>query len=112
MTNLESIDFTNFDTRYITDMSGMFYGCESLESIDFQKLIPNDVINLSLMLNNCINLSNDSINNLLLVVSKLNKVESHKTLKGLGLSNIQAQSSKKLSNYNKFIKSGWSLGYE
>ena len=111
LTSLESIDFTYFDTTYITDMSGMFYGCESLESIEFNKIIPENVVNLALMVSDCDMLSNDSINDLLLSVSTLDNVASNKTLKGLGLSEVQADNSTNLSNYKKFTDSGWSSGY-
>ena len=35
---LEKINLSNFDTSSVTDMKEMFYGCESLTSLDLSKI--------------------------------------------------------------------------
>ncbi len=50
--NLEEIDFTNFDTALVTDMSGMFTGC-NLSKLDISDLDTNNVTNMSEMFSGC-----------------------------------------------------------
>ena len=39
---LTYIDVSNFDTKNVTDMSNMFYGCNNLINIDLSKFIKFD----------------------------------------------------------------------
>lgn len=112
LNNLTSINFDNFDTSKVVDISSAFYGCDKLTDIDFSKIINENIINISLIIDGCNNLSNNSLNQLIGISSTLEKILSNKTMKGLGFSIIQAENSTCLSNYDKFIKSGWQIGYD
>ena len=41
MEYLLSIDFSHFDTSFVTNMNNLFYDCKSLESINLSNLIPH-----------------------------------------------------------------------
>ena len=112
LNSLTSINFDNFDTSNVVDISSAFYGCDKLTDIDFSKIINENIINISLIIDGCNNLSNNSLNQLIGISSALEKILSNKTMKGLGFSIIQAENSTCLSNYDKFIKSGWQIGYD
>jgi len=49
LVNLSSIDFTNFNTSYVTNMSRMFYGNVSLKSLDLRKFDVSNVTDMSHM---------------------------------------------------------------
>ena len=51
--NIKYIDLSHFDTKLITDMSRVFYGCESLTSIDLTDLDTNSVTNMNEMFYGC-----------------------------------------------------------
>lgn len=50
---LTSVDFTNFDTSYVTNMSDMFYICRVLPSIDLSGFDTSNVTDMSNMFNGC-----------------------------------------------------------
>lgn len=50
---LTSIDLTNLDTTYTTDMNHMFYACESLTTVDLTKLKTDNVTNMENMFRGC-----------------------------------------------------------
>ena len=50
---LKEIDFSNFDTREVTDMSYMFYECSSLEQINLTSFNTDKVIDMSRMFSEC-----------------------------------------------------------
>lgn len=52
-TNLEEIDFANFDMSNIADMSYMFYGCSSLKNISTEYFDTHNVTNMRNMFCNC-----------------------------------------------------------
>ena len=52
-TNLESVDFTNFDTSQVTDMSSMFKSCNSTSNIRLKGLDTTSVKNMSEMFAYC-----------------------------------------------------------
>ena len=59
LTNLTTIEnMSNLDTSNITDMSGMFFGCESLQNIDLTGLDTSNVTNMLSMFYGCASLKN------------------------------------------------------
>lgn len=54
---LQSINFHNFDTSNITDMSGMFYNCNRLSLLDLSNFKTSNVIDMSSMFYGCANLT-------------------------------------------------------
>ena len=48
-----SIDFSNFKSLYVTDMSSLFFGCQSLKSIDFSNFNTSSVTNMNLLFYDC-----------------------------------------------------------
>ena len=60
----EIIFGNNFDTSNVTDMSGMFYYCSKLTSIEFgNKFDTSNVINMQRMFENCTNLTSITFGN-------------------------------------------------
>ena len=56
--DLSYLDFTNFNTQNVTNMSNMFCGCESLKELILTGLNTEKVTNMSWMFNECILLRN------------------------------------------------------
>ena len=57
-TSLQSIDFSNFDTSYTTNMSYMFSKCNALLSLDLSAFNTSNVTDMSYMFNYCSALTN------------------------------------------------------
>ena len=55
-TALTDIDFTNFNTSYVTDMYSMFYGCSSLTALDLRSFNTANVTRMTRMFYGCSNL--------------------------------------------------------
>ena len=53
LSNIESIDTTNFDTSNVTTMSCMFYGCKSLSDLNVSNFKTNNVTNMASMFYCC-----------------------------------------------------------
>ena len=53
LSNLKSIDFNNFKTDDVTNMSGMFSNCEGLTSLDVSNFDTSNVTNMDEMFYNC-----------------------------------------------------------
>ena len=53
MLNVDSIDFSNFDSLSITNMASLFYGCSSLKSINIANLNTSSVVDMNSMFYNC-----------------------------------------------------------
>ena len=84
--NLESADFSSFDTTYITNMIFMFGGCTNLKWVNFSKLNSKYDINVENMFNTCKNLTSiefpseyrikfSSISNLFFLCSSLETID-------------------------------------
>ena len=56
--NLTNIDVSNFDTKNVTDMSGMFDSCNNLTNIDVANFDTNNVTDMGCMFYGCNNLTN------------------------------------------------------
>lgn len=87
----------------------MFYYCMELVNVPLYGFFDN-VTTYTRMFSGCDKLSNESLNNILLMCSK-NKVASTKTLATLGLTSAQATVCQGLSNYQAFLDAGWTTGY-
>ena len=61
--NLQSVDFSNFDTSKVVSMRGMFDSCKSLSTLDLNSFDTKKVTNMYNMFDNCINLSTLDISN-------------------------------------------------
>ena len=60
---LSSLDLSKFNTEKVTNMSGMFYGCQKLSSLDLSKFNTEKVTNMSGMFNGCQKLSSLDLSN-------------------------------------------------
>ena len=54
--NLQTTDFSGFDTRKVKDMSNMFYNCGSLKSLDISNFNTSEVTDMRYMFYHCIGL--------------------------------------------------------
>ena len=54
--NLQTTDFSGFDTRKVKDMSNMFYNCGSLKSLDISNFNTSEVTDMRHMFYHCIGL--------------------------------------------------------
>ena len=97
------------NSRYITNISGFFSGCTSLVDLSYFDI--SSVNTMSGMFYDCIKLSDDSLNTILLMCSNAVKVTKNKTLKFIGLTQDQATRCQTLSNYQAFLDAGWTTGY-
>ena len=61
--NISKINFSDFDTSKVTDMSSMFMNCESLENLDLSSFDTSNVLDMSKMFNKCGNLKTLEISN-------------------------------------------------
>lgn len=106
---LEEVDFSNVDTSKVVDMSNMFYSCNKLKTIT--ELDTNKLVNMSGAFYNCTTLSNDSLNNILLMCANATSYTGTKTLQNIGLSSEQATTCTGLSNWASAQSAGWTTGY-
>ena len=99
-----------FDTSNVTEMEYMYEDCTNL--VDLPLYDTTNVINFYNMVNGC-PLSNDSLNNLMLMAVNCNNksYNGNKTLKTFGLTKEQVQICTTLSNYQAFLDAGWTTGY-
>ena len=97
------------DTSKVTSMTYMFSGCTSLTTIPL--LDTSKVTNMGSMFYNCTSLSNDSLNNILAMLTNATSYTRTKTLKYIGLSEIQATTCTTLSNWSACEAAGWTTGY-
>lgn len=105
-TNLESVPLFN-TSKVEYGMHGMFQTCNKLEDVPvFNTSICKD---MGAMFTSCPKLSNESLNNILLMC--INSQESIKNLARIGLSSAQATTCQSLSNWDAFVAAGWSTGY-
>ena len=100
-----------FDTSNVTEMEYMYEDCTNL--VDLPLYDTTNVRNFYNMVNGC-PLSNDSLNNLMLMAVNCNNksYSGDKSLKTFGLTEEQAQTCTTLSNYQAFLDAGWTNGYE
>lgn len=100
------------DTTSAINVNYMFSGCTNLQTVPVYNISGiGDYMQFTSMFENCPNLSNDSLNNILQMCATHTSTASRKTLKMLGLSEEQATTCKTLSNYQAFLDAGWTTGY-
>ena len=129
--------FSNFpvlDTSHITDMRYTWQHCYYLTEISLLDLsscvyfsfafeycnhlvtirftdVTNSIEDMDSTFSGCTSLSNDSLNNIMQMCINATNYNSTKTLKYIGLTQAQAQTSQTLSNYQAFMDAGWTTGY-
>lgn len=102
---IEEIPILN--TENLINANYMFYQSDlkNIPILNFSK-----VTNMTNCFNNCSNLSDEGLNNILKIcISAINVTT--KTLKSVGLSRAQATTCQTLSNYQEFLDSGWITDY-
>lgn len=62
-TSLESLDLKNFNTANVTGMNNMFYGCSSLASLDISSFNTENVTEMPQMFRGCANLESLDLSN-------------------------------------------------
>ena len=63
MSNILEINFTDFDTSKVTDMSKMFMDCEYLQNLDLSSFDTSNVEDMSYMFSGCSSLEHLEISN-------------------------------------------------
>ena len=91
--SLTDLDLSNFNTKNVTDMSCMFSGCSSLKKLDFSNFKTDNVIDMSGMLSGCSSLTDLDLSNFnTKKVTNMSQMFSGcSALKNLGLSNFDTQ---------------------
>lgn len=98
-----------FNTSLVTDMDRMLYNCNKLTTIP--EFDTSSVKSMTNMFSSCTKLTDESLNNILAMCTKANKYTQTKTLKQIGLTEVQATTCQSLSNYQAFLDVGWTTGY-
>ena len=100
LSNLTSIDFTNFDTSDVTNMDNMFYNCQNLTSLDLSGFDTSKVTNMKGMFRQCLNLATVDLSsfNTSNVVDMSGMFTLCQNLTSLGLSNFNVSSVTNMSN--------------
>lgn len=97
------------NTSKCTNMFNMFYGCSSLVTVPV--LDTSKCTSIGHMFSDCTSLSNDSLNNILVMLTNATSYTGTKTLKYIGLSETQATTCTTLSNWTACETAGWTTGY-
>ena len=81
---IEEIDFTNFKTSSVTDMSNMFNGCKSLKSLNLESFDTSSVTDMSNMFSGCNSLEYIDISNMTeneMIKKEISSLNSNENLK-------------------------------
>lgn len=96
----------------------MFYQCRNLVNVPYLNISlveggGSSATNLQDMFRGCPNLSDESINTILLMCSENTKYKGTRSLYHMGFrtAEITAERIQELSNYQAFTQAGWSIGY-
>ena len=91
--SLINLDFSNFNTQNVINMSYMFYNCYSLISLDLSKFNTQKVNDISYMFYQCKSLKSLNLSNFntQVVISMSNMFDNCSSLKSLDLSNFNTQ---------------------
>ena len=106
-TNLNVIPMIR--TSDAIDLNYMFYNCTNLALVPELDLSSAQIV--TAMFSGCTSLTNESLNNIMLSLTKSKNITSEKTLKGLGFSEEQATTCTALSAYQTLTETGWTTGY-
>lgn len=101
----------HYNTSKVTDFRNAFKGCISLISIPLLETIKVTSNRLYGIIEDCPNLSDESLNNVLAMCKNSNCSASYKTLKYTGFTEEQLERAKTLSNYQAVLDAGWTTGY-
>lgn len=110
--NLKTIP--EIDTSNVTTFEGMFYDCESLETVpqfDGSSVTGSSSELLQHMFEECGNLSNESLRNILKFLLTCVNYTGPKRLKFIGLNSSQADYCITLSEWTTLENQGWTTGY-
>ena len=105
--SITSIPQLNTSLTY--DFWGFVKNCTSLVTVPILDM--NKATVMQSMFSGCINLSDESLNNILAMCTNATSYTKTKTLAYIGLSEEQANKCKTLSNYSAFTAAGWTTGY-
>lgn len=97
------------DTSNVTDMYNMFQNCTALTTVP--QLDTSNVTSMNNAFKNCTSLSNDSLNNILAMLTNATAYTGTKILKYIGLSETQVTTCTTLSNWSACEAAGWTTGY-
>ena len=106
------VDLPQLNTSKVEDFGTCFAQCSNLK--DIPVLDTSSVIGYGFnnTFSSCPLLSNESLNNILLMCINTKNVYSNlKTLSSVGLTSTQATTCQTLSNYQAFLDAGWTTGY-
>lgn len=100
----------------INHLGYAFNGCSALKyvpvlDVSSITLATSSSNNTKEIFTGCINLTNESLNNIMMMCINMTQVNRDKTLKFIGLTQDQATRCKTLSNYQAFLNAGWTTGY-
>lgn len=105
------VDISNFPFNKMSNLSYCFMGCTKLSTVpEFEFNTTISTSGVSSMFSNCSSLSDNSLNNILLALSKIQLLPST-TLKDVGLSLDQCYKCVELSNYSTYKNAGGLTGY-
>ena len=108
--SLKSVYF--LDVSNAQYMNGMFAGCTALEDVPVLYPTVVDSACCGGLFENCPNLTDESLNNILMTCINATGYNRDKTLQHLArVTSAQAQRCTSLSNYQSFLDAGWTLGY-
>lgn len=100
-----------YDTSSITSVQEMCSGCSLLENVPIFDLSGiTNAYSAQNWFQNCPNLTNESLNNIMASLLTLN-ISSNKTLSMFGISRTQATTCTTLSNWSALQSAGWTTGY-
>lgn len=100
-----------FDTGKVQNMSEMFSTCRNLTTIP--QFNTGKVTNFQNMFSSTVHLTDESLNNILLMCINASSYAGTKTLARLGITSTYYPASRiqALSAYQDFIDAGWTIGY-
>lgn len=103
-------EIPQLDTSKVTNMSQMFSNCLALTSVPY--LDTTASTNMSNMFYNCNNLSDDALNNIMLMCANATNYNPYwKNFSAIGLSSsLYRARAEQLSNYQTFLDAGWTIG--
>ena len=108
------ISVPEFDTSNITVFEGAFYGCVSLENVpqfDGSSVTGSSSELLQHMFEECGNLSNESLRNILKFLLTCVNYTGSKRLRFIGLNSTQANYCTTLNEWTTLENQGWTTGY-
>ena len=98
--SLKSLNLSNFKTALITNMSSLFYGCSSLESLDLSNFKTSLVTDMSSMFYGCSSLESLDVSNFKtsLVTNMSSMFKESKSLKSINLAKFSTSNVKNMNS--------------